>query len=82
MLLIVLLQILLMVSLRGQNKKLSLLCSVTLDKISKIKICHMVASKYPEVIEGGRRFIATDVLDYGETAEDGAIDNDGAALDE
>ena len=42
----------------------------------------MVASEHPEVIEGKRRLVATDVLDYEEADEDGSIDNDGAALDE
>ena len=42
----------------------------------------MVASEHPEVIEGGHRLIATDVLDSEEADEDGSIDNDGAALDE
>ena len=42
----------------------------------------MVASEHPEVIEGRRRLIATDVLESEEEADDGSIDNDGAALDE
>ena len=42
----------------------------------------MVASKHPEVIEGRRRLIVMDVLDSEESAEDGSIDNYGAALDE
>ena len=53
-----------------------------LDQTPKIKICHMVVSEHPEVIEGRRRLIATDVLDYEEVAEDGSIDNYGAASDE
>ena len=32
---------------------LSLISFVSLDQIPKIKICHMVASEHPEVIEGG-----------------------------
>ena len=42
----------------------------------------MVTSEHPEVIEGRRRLIATDVLDSEEAAEDGSVDNDGAASDE
>ena len=42
----------------------------------------MVASEHPEMIEGRRRLIATDVLESDEAADDGSIDNDGAALDE
>ena len=42
----------------------------------------MVASKHPEVIEGRRWFITTDVLDSEEADEDGSIDNYGAASDE
>ena len=53
-----------------------------LDQIKKIKICHMVASEHPEVIEGRRRLIATDVIDYGEEAEDCSIDNYDADFDE
>ena len=54
---------------------------VTFDQISKIKICHMVASD-PEAIEGRRRLIAVDVLEYKEADEDVFIDNYGAASDE
>ena len=42
----------------------------------------MVAIEHPEVIEGRRMLIATDLLDSEEAAEYGSIDNDGAALDE
>ena len=42
----------------------------------------MVTSEHPEVIEGRRRLIATYFLDSEEAAEDGSIDNDGAASDE
>ena len=42
----------------------------------------MVASKHPEMIEGRRQLIAMDIIDSEESAEDGSIDNDGAALDE
>ena len=34
------------------------------------------------MIEGGRRFIATDFLDSEDAADDDYIDNNGAALDE
>ena len=61
---------------------LSLVCFVPLDKIPKIKICCMVASEHPEVIEGMRQLIATDVLDSEEAAEDSSVDNDGAASGE
>ena len=53
-----------------------------LDQITKIKICHMVASEYTEVIEGRWCLIVTDVLDPEEEAENGSIDDDGADLDE
>ena len=42
------------------------------------KICHMVASEKPEVIEGKRRLISVEVVQPGEAAEDGSIDDDGA----
>ena len=42
----------------------------------------MVTSEHPEVIEGRRWFITTDVLDSEEADEDGSIDNDGASSDE
>ena len=80
MLLIALLWRLPIVSLHGKKNVLSLICFVTLDQMTKIKICHMVASENPEVIEGRRRLIAIGVLDSEEAAEDGSIDNDGAAL--
>ena len=54
----------------------------SLDKISKIKICHMVAKEHPEVIEGRRQLIAVDVLDSDEADEDAAIDQDYSALNE
>ena len=55
---------------------------VSIDKTPKIKICHMVASEHPEVIEGRRQLIAMYVLDSEEAAEDGSIDNYVDALDE
>ena len=61
---------------------LSLICFVPLDQTPKIKICHVVASEHPEVIEGRRQFIATGFIHSEEAAEDGYIDNDSAALDE
>ena len=61
---------------------LSLIRFVTLDQIPKIKICHMVASEHPEVIEGRLWLIATDVLDSEESVEYGFIDIDGTYLDE
>ena len=70
-----------MVSLRGQNKCLSIIFS-SLDQIPKIKIFHMVASEHPKVIKGRQNLIDTNVLDSDKTAEYGSIDNDGAALDE
>ena len=59
----------------------SLVCFVTLDQIPQIKIFHTVASEHPEVIEGSRKLISTDVLDYDEAAAYGSVDNYGAALD-
>ena len=61
---------------------LSLISFAPLDKKPKIKICHMVASEHHEVIEGMWQLIATDFRDSEEDAEDGSIDNNGAALDE
>ena len=55
---------------------------VTLDQIPKIKIFHMVVSEHPKVIERRWRLIDPNVLDSEEAAEDGSIDNDGAALNE
>ena len=42
----------------------------------------MVAIEHPEVIEGRRMLIATDLLDSEEAAEYGSIDNYGDASDE
>ena len=78
MLFIALPQRLLMVSLRNV---LSLIRFVSLDQITKIKICHMAASEYPEGIEGRRRLIYMDVLEYEGAAEDGSIDNYSYASD-
>ena len=58
---------------------MSLVSFFSLDKIPKIKICHMVAKDHPEVIEGRRRLIAVDVLDSDDTAEDASIVHDDAA---
>ena len=81
MLLIALPRILFVVSLHGENIFLSLVCFVTLDQIPKIKICHMVASEYTEVIEGRQRLISTDVPDSEEAYDDCFIDNYGYTLD-
>ena len=54
----------------------------SLDKIPKIKMCHMVAKEHPEAIEGRRKFIAVDVLYSEESDEYDSIGNDGTALDE
>ena len=51
----------------------------SLDKIIKIKICHMVAKEHPEVVEGRRRLVAVDVLDSEEAAEDASIVHDDDA---
>ena len=42
----------------------------------------MVAIEHPEVIEGWRRIIDTDVIGSEDSAEDDSIHNDGVALDE
>ena len=63
MLFIVLPRRLLMISLRGKNILLSLIRFSPQDQTPKIKICHMVASEHPEVIEGRPRLIVADVLD-------------------
>ena len=52
------------------------------DKITKIKILHMVAKEHPKVIEGRRRLIAVDVLDSGESAENASIDHYSVTLEE
>ena len=41
----------------------------------------MIVDEHPEVIEGRRRLIVTDVIDSEEAAEDDSIDNDGSGLD-
>ena len=53
----------------------NLISFVDLDKINKIKICHMVASKHPDVIEVRQWFIATYVFDSEEAAGGGYIDD-------
>ena len=65
-----------------KQNNLSLIIFVPLDQIPKITTFHMLASEHPEMIEGRRRLIATDVLEYKEAAEDSFIGYDGAALDE
>ena len=52
---------------------MSLVRFFSLDKIPKIKICHMVAKDHTEVIEGRRRWIDVDVLDSEEAAEDDTV---------
>ena len=74
-------QRLLMVTFRGK-KMFSLIHFVPHYKIPKIKICHMFASKHPEVIEGRRRLIATDATESKEAYENVSIDDDGFDLDE
>ena len=81
MLLIDLPQRLLMVSLCGKKNVLSLISFFPLDQIPKINICHMVASKHHQVIEGGLWLITTDVPDSKEAVDDVSIDNYGRALD-
>ena len=61
---------------------MSLVIFFSLDKIPKIKICHMVAKDHPEVIEGRRQLIAVDVLDSEEASEDASIVHYDAAFDE
>ena len=60
----------------------SLIRFVSLDKILRIKICHMVANENPEVIEGRQRLISKNVPDPDKAAEYYSIDDDGAAFDE
>ena len=67
-------------SLCGKQNILSLVSFFPLDQTPKIKIYHMVVSENTEVIEGRRRLIATYVLESEEAAEDGFIDDCGAAL--
>ena len=77
MLFISLFRRLLLISLHGIF--LSLIRFFSLEKIPKIKICHMVANDHPEVIEGRRRLIAVDVLESEESYEDASIVHDDAA---
>ena len=60
----------------------SLVNSFSLDKIPKLKICHMVAKEHPEVIGGRQRLIDVGVLDSEEAAEDDSLDHDGDVSDE
>ena len=53
----------------------------SLDKIPKIKICHMVVKEHTEVIEGRRSLIAVDVIDSEEAAEDASFNHGGADFD-
>ena len=50
-------------SLLTNRNVLFLVRFISIDQIPKIKILYMVASEYPEVIEGCRRLIATGVID-------------------
>ena len=68
-------------SLWTKRNILSIIYFVPLDQTARIKICHMVASEHPDVIEGRRRLIATNVLYSEEASEDGSIDNYGADFD-
>ena len=68
-----------MVNLHEKKNILSLIRFVSLDQTPKIKICHMVTSEHPEVIEGRRRLIATEFLESEEESDDVYIENDGAA---
>ena len=64
------------------NKNIGSRLFFSLDEITKIKICHMVAKEHPEVIEGRRRLISVYVLDSEEAAEDATINHYDAAFDE
>ena len=70
-----------MVSLRVRSN-IFCLSFFSLDQIRKIKICYMVVSENPDLIEERRRLIAKIVLDPEDAAEDGVVDDDGAASDE
>ena len=48
-----------------------------LDQIPKIKICHMVASEHPEVIEGRLRSISIEVIDSEDSSGGCSIGDDG-----
>ena len=65
-----------------QKNVMSLVRFFSLDKIPKIKICHMVAKDHPEVIERRRRLIYVDALDSDEVAEDASIVHVDADFDE
>ena len=58
---------------------MSLVRFFSVDKIPKIKICHMVAKDHPEFIDGRQRLIAVDVLDSEEAAEYASIVHDDAS---
>ena len=68
-------------SLCTKQMFLSLFCFVSLDQITNIKICQMVASEHPEVIYGRRRLIDMGVPESEEAYGDGSLGNDGGALD-
>ena len=59
---------------------LSLIHFVSLDRIPKIKICHVVASDNPGVVEGRLWLISMDIFDSEVENDDGFIDNYGDAL--
>ena len=52
-----------------------------LDQIPKIKICHIVASEHPEVIEERQRLISMEIIEYQGAHEDISTDDDDYALD-
>ena len=64
------------------DKKSFFLVRFSLEKITKIKICHMVSKEHTEMIEGWQRLIAVDVLESEEADVDASVNNYGAASDE
>ena len=58
---------------RTKENVLSLISFSSLEKIPNIKICHVVLKEKPWVIEGRRKLIDVDVIDYEEADEDASI---------
>ena len=55
-----------MVSLHGQKNMFCFSFIFSIDKIPKIKICHIASKEHTEVIEGRRRLIGVDIIDSKE----------------
>ena len=67
---------------RTKGNVFSLTPFFTLDQITKIINFHNITSGYTELIQGRRKLINMDILDSGDSCEDGAADDYGDSLDE